>query len=146
MAYYSTRYMPNTLLHLAVQGPISRALFRKADLKWVFAGLIIPDLPWILQRVLRRLSLEPDIYNLKLYGIVQSSFFFCVLLAAGLAMLSASFWKTWALMAFNSGLHLLLDALEQKGGNGVCFFAHASWRMTDWDLLPAEGPVMALLI
>ena len=137
--------MPNTLVHLGVQGITSKGVFRKPDLKWVFLGLIIPDVPWILQRAIRFMPLAPDPYSLKLYGVVQSSFAFCVLLAASLAALSAAFWKTWALLSFNAWLHLLLDALEQKGGNGVFFFAPFSWRMSDWDWLPPEGWVIILL-
>jgi hypothetical protein len=137
--------MPSTLVHLGVQGLASGALFRKADLKWVFLGLIIPDVPWILQRGMRFLPLAPDPYSLKLYAVVQSSLVFCLLLGAALALLSSTFWKTWALLAFNSWLHLLMDALEQKGGNGVFLFAPASWRMTHWDLLPAEGPAILAL-
>ncbi|HOW97024.1 MAG TPA: hypothetical protein P5567_07860 [Kiritimatiellia bacterium] len=137
--------MPSTLVHLGAQGIVSKAVFRKADLKWVFLGLVIPDVPWILQRAIRVLPFTPNPYDLKLYGVVQSSLAFCLLLGAALALLSSSFWKTWAALAFNSLLHLLLDAAEQKGGNGVFLFAPASWRMTDWDLLPAEGWAVTLL-
>lgn len=137
--------MPSTLVHLGVQGVASKAAFRTADLKWVFLGLVIPDVPWILQRAVRALPVAPDPYALKLYGVVQSSLAFCLLLGGALALLSASFWKTWSMLAFNSLLHLLMDALEQKGGNGVFLFAPASWRMTDWDLLPAEGWAIMLL-
>lgn len=137
--------MPNTLVHLGVQGLASGAMFRESNLKWVFLGLIIPDVPWIFQRAIRFLPLAPDPYSLKLYGVVQSSLAFCLLLGAALALLSSTFWKTWGLLAFNSWLHLLMDALEQKGGNGVFLFAPASWRMTDWDLLPAEGWIILLL-
>lgn len=137
--------MPSTLVHFGVQGLASRIVFRTADLKWVFLGLLVPDVPWILQRALRSLPVAPDPYALKLYGVVQSSLAFCLLLGAALALLSASFWKTWAVLAFNSLLHLLLDAAEQKGGNGVFLFAPASWRMTDWDWLPAEGWAITLL-
>ncbi|MBP7829658.1 MAG: hypothetical protein KA248_07045 [Kiritimatiellae bacterium] len=137
--------MPSTLVHLGVQGLASRIVFRTADLKWVFLGLVIPDVPWIIQRAIRVLPVSPDPYALKLYGVVQSSLAFCLLLGAALALLSASFWKTWAVLAFNSLLHLLIDAAEQKGGNGVFLFAPASWRMTDGDLLPAEGWAITLL-
>ncbi|MBU1694022.1 MAG: hypothetical protein KKC51_08670 [Verrucomicrobia bacterium] len=137
--------MPSTLVHWGVQGLASRALFRKADLKWVFLGLVLPDVPWIVQRVIRFLPFAPDPYSLKLYGLVQSSLAFCLLLAVALAALSVSFWRTSALLAFNAWAHLLMDALEQKGGNGVFLFAPMSWRMTDWNVLPAEGWFIILL-
>jgi hypothetical protein len=45
--------VPNALAHLGVQGVATRALLRDADLKWVYIGCIIPDIPWILQRFVR---------------------------------------------------------------------------------------------
>lgn len=137
--------MPNTLVHWGVQGVVSKVLFRSPDWKWVALGLTLPDLPWIAQRALRFLPLALDPYDVKLYGVVQSSFAFCLLLAAALALFSAFFWRAWAVLAVNSGLHLLLDALEQKGGNGVFFLAPLNWRMTTWDLLPPEGGILLLL-
>ena len=85
--------MPSTLVHLAAQGWISRALFRKADAKWVFLGLLIPDIPWIIQRAIRFLPIAPDPYTLKLYGLVQSSLAFGLLLAAAMARSPARFGK-----------------------------------------------------
>jgi hypothetical protein len=40
-----------------------------------------------------------------------------------------------------SGLHLFLDALQIKWGNGVHFFAPFSWRMTQFGLFWPESPV-----
>ena len=45
--------MPNTLAHLCVQGIATRSLIKDADLKWIYTGCVIPDVPWILQRVIR---------------------------------------------------------------------------------------------
>ena len=40
--------MPNSLVHFAVQGVVTRSVLRDADIKWVFLGCIIPDVPWII--------------------------------------------------------------------------------------------------
>ena len=48
--------MPNTLVHLGVQGLGNRLISTEIDLKWVFLGCIIPDLPWIVRRTLIALA------------------------------------------------------------------------------------------
>jgi hypothetical protein len=35
--------MPNTLAHLGIQGVATLSWLKKADLKWIFIGCIIPD-------------------------------------------------------------------------------------------------------
>ncbi len=81
--------MPNTLAHLFVQGVATRSLLRGADLRWICLGCVIPDLPWILQRVVWRLNLAVlSPYDLRLYVIVQSSLIACLVLCGAFAMLS----------------------------------------------------------
>lgn len=137
--------MPNTLVHLGAQGVLSRVFFRSPDFKWIFLGLLIPDLPWILQRVFRLLPACPDRYALALYSLVQSSLFFGLLLAAAIALLDERPWRTWRLLGFNVLLHLLLDASEYKGGNGVHLLAPFGWKLLDFGFVEPEGRWMLAL-
>jgi hypothetical protein len=137
--------MPNALAHIAVQGPASRLTIPGADLKWVFLGLLIPDLPWIFQRVVLALPVEVSAYDLRLYTVAQSSLFMCLILSAGLAAFSRAPWRVFAILGLNSLLHLLLDATEVKWGAGVHLFAPFSWHLLRFDLLLLEGAVIGAL-
>ena len=74
--------MPNTLAHLGIQGVATRAFIRTADVKWIFLGAVIPDIPWILQRLVRGTLPGVDLYELRLYATVQASLAVCLLAAA----------------------------------------------------------------
>ncbi len=65
--------MPNTLAHLGVQGLTTRSLLKDADYKWIYLGCIIPDLPWILQRIVMYVYPGIDPYDLRLFVIIQST-------------------------------------------------------------------------
>jgi len=43
--------MPNTLAHIAIQAPLTRLGMKEAPLQWIAVGCIIPDIPWIVQRI-----------------------------------------------------------------------------------------------
>ncbi len=120
--------MPNTLGHLGIQGVATRLAFRGADARWIGLGCLIPDIPWILCRIARFLP-GLDLFELQLYAIVQASLAFCLLLSGALALMSARPRRVFGILAFNSLLHLLLDALEVKWGNGVHLLAPFSWRL-----------------
>ena len=45
--------MPNTLAHLGVQGFVSQAALKDVDPKLVYAGLIIPDITFVLRRLIK---------------------------------------------------------------------------------------------
>ena len=137
--------MPNTLAHVGFQGLTTRALLRGADFKWIYVGCILPDLPWIFQRFVRAVFSGVDPYDLRLYVIVQSSLFFCLLLSFALATLSAHFWRTFAILGINSFLHLLLDAFQTKWANGVHFLAPFNWQLTNFGLFWPESFITYLL-
>jgi len=101
--------MPNTLAHIGLQGPLTRLLVRGADVKWVFLGLIIPDLPWIAFRVLKA-TVPVDPYALRLYAIGQSSLVCCILLSGAVAALCERPRLIFVVLSLNSVVHLLLDA------------------------------------
>ena len=137
--------MPNTLAHIGAQGFILRPFLNKADIKWIYLGCIIPDVPWMLQRVIRFTGLDINAYDLRLYAIIQSSLLFSILLALALAMYSARYWKTGSILSLNALLHLLLDAMQVKWANGVHLFAPISWKLINFGLFWPENIFTYLL-
>jgi len=135
--------MPNTLGHLGIQGLVTRAVFRGADLKWICLGCVIPDLPWILQRAVRLFPV--DLYDLRLYAIAQSSLALSLVACGAFAALSADPGRVLRILGLNSVLHLLLDACQAKWANGVHFMAPFSWRLDNFGLFWPEGPLSVLL-
>jgi hypothetical protein len=151
--------LPNTLAHLGVQGFLQGSLGRAAraeiDPKWIALGCVLPDVPWIWQRALRSLfaalgMLDPSapldaLYDLRLYAIVQGSLFLCAILALGAASLAPRPGVVFGVLAFGAALHLLLDALETKWGNGVHFFAPFAWRELNFGWFwPESGAALGL--
>jgi hypothetical protein len=135
--------MPNTLAHIGVQGLLTRAVARKADFKWICLGCIIPDLPWILQRAVWFLGTDlVNVYDLRLYSVVQSSLFLSLVLCASAALFSSSPRRVFSLLALNSAGHLILDALETKWANGVLLFAPFSWQLLNLGLFWPESVVI----
>jgi hypothetical protein len=95
-------------------------------------GCIIPDIPWIAQRALQ---LVPglDAYTLRLYSLNQASLFFCLVLAAALALTTRTPRHIFLLLGFNSLLHLLLDATQIKWANGAHLLVPFSWSLLRFD-------------
>jgi hypothetical protein len=137
--------VPNTLVHFAAQGALSRALWRRLDPRWIYLGCLLPDLPWILRRVVVGIGLPVDGFDLRLYTMGQASLAGTLLLCGALALLTATPRLVLAVLGGNALLHLLLDATEVKWGNGVHLLAPFSWRMTSFELLPGEGVVYLAL-
>jgi hypothetical protein len=136
--------MPNTLAHIGIQGLATRRIIKGADYKWILIGCIVPDIPWIIRRVVGGVY-EVNAYDLRLYAIVQSSLFFCLILSLLLATFSTTFWRTFAILGFNALFHLILDALQTKWGNGVHLMVPFSWELTSFDLFWPENGVTYLL-
>ena len=137
--------MPNTLVHLGIQGLGSRLISKKIDLKWVFLGCIIPDIPWILRRAILSLDTSIDIYDLRLYTLVQASFLFCLVLSAVFALLSEKPRLVFVILAVNSLLHLLLDSVEIKWGNGIHLLAPFDWQLLNFGLVWPDSTLVAIL-
>ena len=137
--------MPNTLVHLGVQGLSNRLVSSRIDLKWVFLGCIIPDLPWIFRRALSALAPGIDLYDVTLYAAVQASLFFCVLLSAVFALLSAKPRVVFGVLAINALFHLLLDTIEIKWGNGVFLLAPLNWQLLSFGWVWPDGVLITLL-
>ncbi len=111
---------------------------------WILAGIIIPDIPWILQRVFHVLNIG-DIYDLRLYVTVQASLIFCLILSAAVAFFSQRPLRVFLVLALNCLLHLLLDALQIKWGNGVHLFVPFSWSLFNIGLFWPENLISYLL-
>jgi hypothetical protein len=137
--------VPNTLVHFAVQGAASRGLWRRLDPRWIYLGCLLPDVPWILRRIVVSLGLPVDAFDLRLYTMGLASLAGTLLLGAAVALLTAAPRLAFAVLGTNALLHLLLDATELKFGNGVHLLAPLSWRMTSFELLPGESLVYAVL-
>lgn len=131
--------MPNTLAHIGLNSLVTRSLARDADLKWIYLGCVLPDLPWIFQRAVRGAADPQYLYDLRLYAIAQASLLLCLILAACLACLSTRNRQVFAILASGSVFHLVLDALQTKWANGVHLFAPLSWEILNFELFWPEG-------
>lgn len=137
--------MPNTLVHLGVQTPASRFFQKGSDFKWIAVGCIIPDVPWIVQRVLLISESGVNPFSLRHYTTVQASLLGSLILCGVFALMAADSRKLFLLLAFNSLLHLLLDAMEIKWAGGVHFFAPFSWQMIGFNFFWPEHAVIVTL-
>lgn len=137
--------MPNTLAHAGAQGLATRTALSDVDLKWVYLSCVIPDLPWILQRAAHVIVPWIDPFVLRSYVIIQASLLGCLVFSAAAALLAQKAWRVFAVLGGNAVLHLALDAMQTKWGNGVHFFAPFSWEITNWGLFwPVSTPTYAL--
>lgn len=135
--------MPNTLAHIGIQGPINTLFLRGMAPQWMLLGCILPDLPWISQRLLKLLPGIDPVF-LRLYSVIQSSLFFCMILAGALAWTTRNPGRIFLVLAINSFLHLLIDATEIKWANGVQLLAPFSWSLQRLDWFVLEHPVYYL--
>ena len=137
--------VPNTLAHIAVNGIASRTLGLSAGLRWIYAGAVLPDIPWIMNRLINADTLGLDPVSVRSYFIIQSSLIFCLLLSICGASLSRRFRNTFLALGLGSFLHLLLDAMQTKWGNGVILFAPLDWNPVNFGLFwPNSIPAFML--
>jgi hypothetical protein len=131
--------MPNILAHIGAQGFLTRTILPRADLKLIFLGCLLPDVPWILARVIGGLPLGIDPYSVRLYAIAQASLFVTLFVCGAIAVVSVHHKRVFAILALNVVLHLLLDALQTKWANGVHLFAPFSWEILSFHLFWPES-------
>ncbi len=129
--------MPNTLAHIGIQTPLTRLGLKEVPLQWIAVGCIIPDIPWIVQRIFTFVP-GMDLLNLRLYTVTQASLAYSLLLSLALAMLTRSSKKIFLILATNSLFHLLLDASQHKWGNGVNLLVPFSWKPTNFHIFWPE--------
>ena len=131
-------------MHIGVQAALSLPSKRPGLTSWVLLGCVIPDLPWVLKRVLSAVS-GLDGTLLALYAIVQSTLLFSVVLALAVSLLARSPLSVWLVVSANCLVHLLLDAIEIKPGNGVHLFAPMSWELVNFGLFwPEDWQIVVL--
>jgi hypothetical protein len=129
--------LPNTLCHIGIQAPLNGFVLDKKLLLWVIIACIIPDLPWIeLKVLLACTTINP--YDLRLYCTSQASLLFCLLLGAGLSLWTRNSVTIFSILALNSLIHLLLDSLQIKWGNGVNIISPVDWHLFHLDLFWPE--------
>jgi hypothetical protein len=121
--------VPNTLAHIGVQGILNQVGKPGIDPKLVCLGCVLPDLPWIFQRVLNGILPGNDPYTIRLYCIAQASLVVTLLLCGAFAFLSKAPREVFLILGLNAFLHLVLDGLQTKWANGVHLFAPISWDL-----------------
>ena len=126
--------MPNTLVHLLVGTMATKPIFPTIDYKWIFLGAIIPDLPWIGQRLVRLVLPDLSPIDVRLYVAIQSALFASIILCAAFALLSRVRLQIFSALSIGVIVHLLLDATQTKWGNGVLLFAPFRWEMINFGL------------
>ncbi|MCZ6571673.1 MAG: hypothetical protein O7C98_00725 [Planctomycetota bacterium] len=141
--------MPNTLAHIGAQRLLTHAVIPTADLRWVLIGCVLPDVPWIGYRVVRIFAgvdgLDP--YAVRAYFIAQASLFLLLCLCGAAALLSTRPRRVFAVLSLGALLHLLLDAMQTKWGNGVHLFAPFAWSDLNFRWFwPERWPSIALTL
>jgi hypothetical protein len=105
--------MPNTLAHIGLQTPLTKLGLKTAPLQWIALGCVIPDIPWILQRIFRLIpTLDP--VSLRMYAVFQASLLSCCVLSLAFALLTRRTGFVFLVLSLNSLCHLLLDACQKK--------------------------------
>ena len=136
--------MPNTLAHIGVHG-----LLMRFGCRWpwalIYAGAIIPDIPWIALRVLKRALPQIDPSALILYSAAQSSLLSCMLLCALLALFLSPRIRSFVILLSGAALHLGIDALQTKWSNGVLLTAPFDWTLCSLGLAWPEHWIFVVL-
>ncbi len=137
--------MPNTLAHIGANLILTRSLIKKADAFLVFVGAIIPDIPWILQRLANFFIPNINTYDLRLYCVVQASLVFSIILCTAIALLFQKPLRVFAILSFGALIHLLLDSIEKKWANGVHLFAPINWGLFNIGIVWPEHIIIHLI-
>jgi len=137
--------MPNTLVHLGVQGLACRLAVPGIDLRFVYLACVVPDLPWIVQRAVIVLGLPVDRADLMLAAAAQGSLIFCLLLSAAIALVTLRPTSVFLTLAAGSVMHLALDMVQVKWGRGSILLAPFDWRPLSLDWMWPEHPLFYIL-
>jgi len=131
--------VPNTLAHIGINSILTKIVIKDSNLHWIYLGCILPDIPWIIRKLV--LFPFPNIngYDLQSYVIVQASLFFSLILSLAFASFSQIFRKTFLILSIGSLFHLLLDSIQIKWANGVHFFAPINWELTSYNIFWPES-------
>jgi hypothetical protein len=136
--------MPNTLAHIAVSRLLLSRFSSYSDILLIYIGCIIPDLPWIMQRILHSTT-NTDPFDLRLYAIAQASLFMCIIISCAIACIMRNPMKAALLLISGSLVHLLLDATQTKWANGVHLLAPFDWSLINFGLYWPESNITYFL-
>ena len=126
---------------MGVAALVTRGLIRDADIKWIFLGAALPDVPFILKRIAIWMAPGSDILSIRVYAIIQASLLFSLLLAFACSRLSSAPSRVFLILGLGVLLHLLLDSLQIKWGTEVHLLAPFSWWSPDFGLYwPEQFP------
>lgn len=131
--------MPNTLVHIGINGILSKKIINKSHLFWIYVGTVIPDFPWILRKIITYVFPNVDGFDLQTYVIIQASFFFCLIFSFALSLWDTNFLRTFSTLSLGSFLHLLTDPFQIKWANGVHFFAPFNWDLINFGFFWPES-------
>ena len=130
--------MPNTIAHLGLHALCTKSIYSKADIKWIYLGAVLPDLPFVLKRAISALVPRADILDFRLLAIVQASLLFSIVLAFACSRFSAKSSRVFLVLCFGVFLHLLIDACQIKWGNGPRFLVPIDWSIANFGLFWPE--------
>ena len=137
--------MPNTLVHIGINGFLTKTFSRKANIFWIYLGCIIPDIPWILKKIFEIFVPYINGYDLQAFSIIQSSLFFCIIISLAVSAITKNYQLTFFTLFSGSVLHLLTDSIETKWANGVQLFAPFSWQILNFRIIWPEHFVIQFL-
>lgn len=131
--------MPNTLAHIAINSISTKILIRNSELLWIYIGCIIPDVPWIIIKIISFILPQINGYDLQVYAIIQSSLLFSIILSISFSLLAKYKVRIFAILLLGSIVHLLLDLIQIKWANGVILFAPFSWELINYGFFWPEN-------
>ena len=114
-------------------------MIKNSDLLWIYLGCIIPDIPWIIRKIIELVLPIVNSYDLQIYSVVQSSLFFSLILSYCFALISKSTYRTFIILGLGSIFHLLFDMFQIKWANGVILFAPFNWDIINYGIFWPES-------
>lgn len=127
---------------MGINAAATRAIIKSSDILLIYFGAVIPDFPWILQRVMQVIIPNFDRYDLRIYCIALSSLFFSFILCLSIAVIFKERKKVIFILLLGSFFHLLADSIETKWGNGVHLFAPFDWKLLNFRIFWPESFVI----
>jgi len=111
----------------------------------VFAGCVIPDVPWIIKRLVYMTDIPFEPISASAYFIAQASLVGCLLSCVAFGFLFTNFKRVAAIAFLGCLVHLSLDALQDKWGNGVHLIAPFDWEILSLGVFQSDSVFTYLL-
>jgi hypothetical protein len=135
--------MPNTLAHIAINSAVLAPL--RVPFAAVLAGCIIPDVPWIVRRILIGTHFDLPQVETFAYFVVLASLFGCVAMCLAFSLLFKQWKLVFGFSVLGCLIHLLADSLQDKWGVGVHLFAPLTWQALSLASIPIESTATRFL-